>query len=306
MWGYRLRLRSPQRWLAQVRVAEARMAAPEAVHPAEAAMAGKSNAASSVDGRQLPQRSRRFPQRRQRLLPDSRSRSCCRTNSCSCHSRPCSRRNPRSRNQTGSCSRNRYPRSRPRRRNRANPPPPARRQPLLRSHVQPDGDPSRLGGTRQSGLGGFRQSGLGGIRQGESYTPTGNTIEERLANIGVTLLNEALTSEVVDLARLAIAEARRFPDLGSSIIKMARERGAETTARLLSEAAQSGELGTLPAFSPASLATTARYFQDLILLPMLMRALSGEDLEALRAEIGPHVLQTVAFFLAACRNGGIT
>jgi AcrR family transcriptional regulator len=140
----------------------------------------------------------------------------------------------------------------------------------------------------------------------ESYTLTGNTTEERLANIGVTLLNEALTSEVVDLARLAIAEARRFPDLGSSIIKMARERGAETTVRLLSEAAQSGELGTLPAFTPASLATTARYFQDLILLPMLMRALSGEDLEALRAEIGPHVLQTVAFFLAACRNGGLT
>jgi hypothetical protein len=39
-------------------------------------------------------------------------------------------------------------------------------------------------------------------------------------------------------------------------------------------------------------------------LPMLVRALFGEDLAALRAEIGPHVARTVAFFLAACGHGG--
>jgi hypothetical protein len=38
---------------------------------------------------------------------------------------------------------------------------------------------------------------------------------------------------------------------------------------------------------------------------MLMRALFGERLTALRAEIAPHVARTVAFFLAACRQGGI-
>jgi AcrR family transcriptional regulator len=138
-----------------------------------------------------------------------------------------------------------------------------------------------------------------------SYTPIGTTIEERLRSIGVTLLQETLTSETVGLCRLAIAEARRFPDLGTSIVRTARARGAETMARLLSEAAQSGELGVLPAFSPESLTTTARYFLDLILLPQLMRALSGEPLEALQAEIGPHVSQRVAFFLAACRHGGM-
>jgi hypothetical protein len=36
-----------------------------------------------------------------------------------------------------------------------------------------------------------------------------------------------------------------------------------------------------------------------------MRALSGENLDRLRAEIAPHVSQRVAFFLAACRHGGI-
>jgi hypothetical protein len=40
-------------------------------------------------------------------------------------------------------------------------------------------------------------------------------------------------------------------------------------------------------------------------LPMLVRALFGEDLPALRAEIGPHVARTAAFFLAACRQGGV-
>ena len=46
---------------------------------------------------------------------------------------------------------------------------------------------------------------------------------------------------------------------------------------------------------------TARRFLDLVVvLPMLMRALFGEDLAALRAEIEPHAARSVAFFLAAC------
>ena len=48
---------------------------------------------------------------------------------------------------------------------------------------------------------------------------------------------------------------------------------------------------------------TARRFLDLVVLPMLMRALFGEDLAALRAEIEPHAARSVAFFLAACGHG---
>jgi hypothetical protein len=43
---------------------------------------------------------------------------------------------------------------------------------------------------------------------------------------------------------------------------------------------------------------------DLILLPMMMRALFGEKLKSLRAEIGLHVARRVPLFLAACRHGG--
>jgi len=41
------------------------------------------------------------------------------------------------------------------------------------------------------------------------------------------------------------------------------------------------------------------------MLPMLMRALFGEDFRALRADIGSHVARTVAFFLAARPHGGV-
>jgi AcrR family transcriptional regulator len=139
----------------------------------------------------------------------------------------------------------------------------------------------------------------------ESYTPAGITIEERLASIGVTLLQAALTSEGIGLVRLAIAEAHRFPVLGSRINQMTRERGVEIVVRLLGEVTESLELGKLPAFGPETIPITAGYFMDLIFLPMLMRALSGENLETLRAGIGPHVSQRAAFFLAACRHGGI-
>ena len=83
---------------------------------------------------------------------------------------------------------------------------------------------------------------------------------------------------------------------------MGRERGTEAVAQLLGELPESDQL---PAFAADRRAATARHFIELVVLPMLMRALFGEDLTALCAEIGPHVARTVAFFLAACRQGGV-
>jgi hypothetical protein len=48
-----------------------------------------------------------------------------------------------------------------------------------------------------------------------------------------------------------------------------------------------------------------KIFLDLLVVPILVRALFGEKLNALREEIGPHVARRVAFFLAACRHGGV-
>jgi AcrR family transcriptional regulator len=139
----------------------------------------------------------------------------------------------------------------------------------------------------------------------ERIEPTGGTIEERLASIATAILRTILVSETVGLVRATVAEARRFPELASSVHRMGRERGSEIVGRLLGEVAGSDERPALPAFTAERRAAVARYFTELIVLPMLMRALFGENLTVLHDEIGLHVTRTVTFFLAACRHGGI-
>jgi hypothetical protein len=143
------------------------------------------------------------------------------------------------------------------------------------------------------------------IARFESHVATGATIEERLASVAMTVLRRALVADTVGM-RLAIGEAPRFPDLAGSVHGMARERGAQALARVLSEVAQADVLGTLPAFAPERLATTTQFFLDFVLLPLLTRALTGEKLELLHVEIGPHVARRVTFFLTACRHGGVS
>jgi AcrR family transcriptional regulator len=149
------------------------------------------------------------------------------------------------------------------------------------------------------------QSVAANIARIQASRPTGATIEERLENLGAAILQWILVSDAVGLMRVAIAEARRFPGLASSVFGMAREHAAEGFARLLAETAHSDELDKLPAFAPESLATTTRFFQDVVLFPLVLRALFGEKLKQLSAEIKPHVTRSVAFFLAACRHGGV-
>jgi hypothetical protein len=62
------------------------------------------------------------------------------------------------------------------------------------------------------------------------------------------------------------------------------------------------ELRSLPAFAPERLATTARFFLDVVAVPMLLRALFEVNLKKLDAEIDAHVARSVTFFLAACRH----
>lgn len=142
------------------------------------------------------------------------------------------------------------------------------------------------------------------IAQFDGEVPTAGTIEERLVQAGTVILHLILDSDRMKLMRLAIAEAQRFPDLASTVSRTARELSTELGARFLREIAQSNELGTLRAFTPEHLAMTARFFLDLVVVPILMRALFEVKLGALDAEIGSHVAGSVGFFLAACRQGG--
>jgi hypothetical protein len=54
------------------------------------------------------------------------------------------------------------------------------------------------------------------------------------------------------------------------------------------------------AFGPKRSVATAQIFMDLILLPMLMRALMGDETKVLRKEMPTFVRERVSFFLAAC------
>ena len=139
------------------------------------------------------------------------------------------------------------------------------------------------------------------ISEINTKTLTGATIEERLTSAATTLLHWGLERERIALMRLAIAEARRFPDLASTVSRTARNLSTDLGVRLLSELMKSGALRSLPAFAPERLATTARLFLDLVAVPMLLRALFEMDLKVLDAEIDEHVTRSVAFFLAACR-----
>jgi AcrR family transcriptional regulator len=137
----------------------------------------------------------------------------------------------------------------------------------------------------------------------EAISCSGASIEERLDALAAVVLTGVLTPETIGLIRVAVAEARRFPDLATSVSRMGRQRPTEALARVFGELAGCDDIGASPAFAPDRLPETARRFLDLVVLPMLMRALFGEDLAALRAEIGPHVAGSVAFFLAACGRG---
>jgi AcrR family transcriptional regulator len=142
------------------------------------------------------------------------------------------------------------------------------------------------------------------IERVERIVPAGATIEERLVNASEALLHWILVSEAIDMMRVGISEGRRFPDLAISVHRMARQRSEETIRRVLGNVAQSGERDGLQAFSPEQLAATTHIFVDLVVMPLVLRALFGEKRKSLQAEIEPHVARSVSFFLAACRNGG--
>jgi AcrR family transcriptional regulator len=143
------------------------------------------------------------------------------------------------------------------------------------------------------------------IAEFKPEVPAGATVEERLTSAASTLLHWCFDHERIALMRLAIAESRRFPDLASTVSRKARDLSTQIGVRLLGEVAPSDELASLPAFAPERLATTARLFLDLIAVPMMLRALFEMNLKTLEVEIDAHVARGVAFFLAACRNGGV-
>ena len=140
------------------------------------------------------------------------------------------------------------------------------------------------------------------VREGfKRGPPSAGTIEERLFEVATGILKHLLTSDSIDFMRLAVSEVRRFPDL-AKVGKMMRERGAQSVAAVFREVVQSKQFKDFPGFAPERLAKTTQSFLDLVVTPLLMRAVFGEDVKSLRAQIRSHVESSVSFFLDACRR----
>jgi AcrR family transcriptional regulator len=140
---------------------------------------------------------------------------------------------------------------------------------------------------------------INGFTDFEGFTPQGRTIQDKLANLGMEIV-ERFIVDTLDLTRATIAEARRFPVLSRNVHDAARDRAAGAVSQLLNEAAQRLARSPKGPFSGKRKLATAQMFMDLILLPMFMRSLMGEELKDLKKEFPTFLHERVSFFLAAC------
>jgi AcrR family transcriptional regulator len=140
-----------------------------------------------------------------------------------------------------------------------------------------------------------------GLTNYESYEPKGRTVAEKLTSVGTELVEKFL-EDTVDVTRATIAEANRFPGLSRHVHEAGRDRAAAAVSLVLNNAVHTLRRDPNGPFSTKRSLANAQIFLDLIVLPMLMRALSGEDAEYLRKEVPSFVRERVNFFLAACET----
>jgi len=138
-----------------------------------------------------------------------------------------------------------------------------------------------------------------GLTNFEGFEPKGRTAQDKLASLGVELV-ERFIQETLGITRATIAEADRFPALSRHVHEAGRDQAAAAVSHILNEATQARSRGAKGPFGPKRTLNTAQIFMDLVLLPMLMRALMGEGAKNLRSELPAFVRERVSFFLAAC------
>jgi AcrR family transcriptional regulator len=140
---------------------------------------------------------------------------------------------------------------------------------------------------------------IAGLTNFEGFEPKGRTVQEKLANLGTELV-ERFIDETIGITRATIAEADRFPALSRHVHEHGRDRAAAAVSHVLNDATHALSRSSKGPFGPKRTVSTAQIFMDLILLPMIMRALMGEGAKELRSELPSFVRERVSFFLAAC------
>ena len=129
----------------------------------------------------------------------------------------------------------------------------------------------------------------------DSYATPAGTVQEKLVGLAIAIVDRAL-KESLGLLRVTIGEAYRFPDLSCQIHAVTRKRAGDAVAMVLAEGVV-GTSGRRAASSKAP-AVSADIFIDLIVLPMIMRSLMGENERTIRKELPGFVRERVKLFLA--------
>ena len=140
-----------------------------------------------------------------------------------------------------------------------------------------------------------------GLADFEDYEPAGHSVPDKLANLSTEIV-ERFIEDTLGVARVTIAEADRLPELSRRVHEAARDRAAKVVSLQLNRVAQTQSRSFAGAFSPKRSVATAQIFMDLILLPMLMRALMGDQTKVLRKDLPSFVRERVSFFLSACEG----
>jgi AcrR family transcriptional regulator len=143
---------------------------------------------------------------------------------------------------------------------------------------------------------------VNGLTGFQGYTPDGRTVQDKLTSLGIELV-ERFIKDTVGVTRVTIAEADSFPTLSRHVHEVARDRTADAVSQLLNDATHALSPKSKSPFSTKRKLPTAQIFMDLILLPMLMRSLMGDEAKVLRRELPLFVRERVNFFLAACEAG---
>ena len=138
-----------------------------------------------------------------------------------------------------------------------------------------------------------------GLTDFEAFAPKGRSVQDKLASLGTEVV-ERFIEDTIGITRATIAEADRFPALSRQVHEHGRDRAAAAVSHVLNDATHTLSRGAKGPFGPKRSVSTAQIFMDLILLPMIMRALMGEGVKELRSELPAFARERVSFFLAAC------
>jgi hypothetical protein len=141
-----------------------------------------------------------------------------------------------------------------------------------------------------------------GLTDFEAFAPKGRSVHDKLASLGIEVV-ERFIDETIGITRATIAEADRFPALSRQVHEHGRDRAAAAVSHVLNDAIHTLSRGAKGSFGAKRSVCTAQIFLDLILQPMIMRALMGEGAKELRSELPAFMRERVSFFLAACEAG---